>query len=782
VLTFARWPASTAEEIANLDRNFSTATAPRTEEIKAICRMCHGGCGTIVTIENGRVVKVVGDPDNPINRGKLCSKAGKASIEQLYHPGRVDRPRIRVGPKGAGQWRDIDWDEAIAFIANRMMAIKALHGAEAVAFARGVSINNNQIITRLANVFGTPNIASINYYCYGPRIVACSLTSTGKFSGRLWDTVAIPDFFGGPNCIVEWGSQKRISNDHGLIGHIPMTDALRRQPLSIIVDPRRPSAAGPGDMWLPLRPGTDAAMALAWMNVIIEENLFDREFVENWCHGFDALKERARNYRPEDVAELTWCSSETIRAAARAYARIKPATIAWGTGVDHIGINAVQSNRAIHLLMGLTGNLDIPGGNSFWPAPRLADTELWHLLPPEQAAKRLGAERFKALTMRPTVYAHPPSVFDAILTGKPYPVKAMIVVGNNPAVCYPDTEAVVAALKKLDLLVVSEIFMTPTAELADIVLPASANLERDDPRLYMHIKGPGGTFMDTSTRTAVRLGERRSDWDFVVSLAQALGYREHFPSIEAFAEEALKPMEMGWEQLKQRDYVIEPMRYRKYREGGFGTPTGKFELWSTTLEKWGYDPLPSHVEPGDSPLRTPDLFAKFPLILNTGVRQPMYWNSNGHPLPILRGLQPEPLLEIHPETAAKFGLKNHEKAWVETRHGRLCLRTRYSERTHPKVVSVPHGWWLPEESDPLHGILTVCSNVLTGNDPSDCDVVLGSSPLKALLCRVYPAIHRVAPPTVRKKSRPEAASGTIYATNYRDHTLSTQDGCETRGT
>src|SRR5260221_1386435 len=342
---------------------------------KAVCRMCRGGCGTLVTVRDGSVASVKGHPDHAVNEGKLCTKAGARSIEQLYHEARIDRPLMRVGPKGSMQWKAVSWDEAVRFIARKMLTIREQHGAEAVSFARGVSINNTQIITRLANVFGTPNIASINYYCYGPRVAACSLTSSGKFSGRSWDTVAIADFFGAPDCIVEWGSQKRISNDHGLIGHIPMTDALRRKPISIVVDPRKPAAAGPGDIWLALRPGTDAAMALGWLYVIIEEDLYDHDFIEQWCHGFDALKARVRDYSPARVAEITWCDADLIRAAARAYAKAKPATIAWGTGPDHIGLNSVQSNRAIHLLMGLTGNLDVPGGNCFWPGPKLADTE-----------------------------------------------------------------------------------------------------------------------------------------------------------------------------------------------------------------------------------------------------------------------------------------------------------------------------------------------------------------------------------------------------------------------
>ena len=202
-------------------------------------------------------------------------------------------------------------------------------------------------------------------------------------------------------------------------------------------------------------------MALGWMNVIIEEELYDKEFVENWCHGFDELKERVKEYPVDKVAEITWCNADDIRAAARLYARTKPATIAWGNGTDQLGVNTFQATRALLILMGITGNLDVPGGNCFWPAPRLNYPELWDHLSPEQTAKRLGGDRFKALNLTPYAYAHPPSLFRTILSEKPYPVKALIVVGNNTATCYPNTSIVVAALRKLDLLVVQDIFMTP---------------------------------------------------------------------------------------------------------------------------------------------------------------------------------------------------------------------------------------------------------------------------------------------------------------------------------
>jgi anaerobic selenocysteine-containing dehydrogenase len=698
--------------------------------------MCHGGCGTVVTVTEGRMTRVEGDPDNPINLGKLCSKAGVPSLEQSYSPSRLEYPLLRESRDQP--FRRVSWAEAIAFVAGRMLDIRERHGAEAVAFARGVSMNNNQVLTRLANAFGTPNALSINYYCYGPRVAACAVTSSGRFSGKTWDTCSIVDYYAGPACLVEWGSQKRISNDHGLIGHVPVTQALRKNPKTILVDPRRPPSAAKADIWLPLRPGTDAAMALGWLHVILRDGLEDREFVSTYCHGFDALRDHVRAYNPGTVAAITGCVASDIEDAARLYARTKPAAIAWGTGLDHIGRNTFQAARAVHLLMGVTGNLDVPGGNCYWPTPSLGDCDLGHLLSPEQHAKRIGADRFPGLNQAPTIYAHPPSVFRTILSEKPYPIKGMVVVGNNPAVCYPNTKLVMAALRKLELLVVSDIFMTPTARVAHVVLPAASNLERDEPRLYMNIKGPGGMFMDTSTRKVVDAGERRSDWDFLFALGRELGYTEHFESVDAFVAEALAPMGLTWAELREKDNVLYPLEYRKYEQTGFGTPTGKFELYSTICEQWGLPALPVFQEPFESAAAAPELAAKYPLILNTGVRAPMYWGSNGHPLPSLRKMQPEPLVEIHPDTAALCGVHDKGRAWVESPRGRLIFRVRCSSRTRSDTVSVPHGWWEPGSLDDDAGVFDVCANVLTDDDPDASDPVLGSSPLKSLLCRVYP--------------------------------------------
>ena len=707
------------------------------ETFKAVCRMCHGGCGTIVERTDGRITSVTGDPDHPINRGLLCSKAGRPSIEQLYHPDRLDHPLIRVGERGEGRWRRATWDEALGIVAETMNAIKAEHGAEAVSFARGMGLNNTNIISRLANTFGTPNVVAISYFCYAVRVAACQITATGKHSGKVWDGAVVPDFFGNPECIVEWGSQKRTSNDHGLIGFGPLTHALKSNPKHIIVDPRRPASAGPADIWLPIRPGTDAAMALGWINLIIEEELYDRAFVENYCHGFNALRQRAKSFPLTRVAEITWCDPVEIARAARLYAKAKSACIVLGNGTDHAGINTFQSVRALFNMMGITGNIDVPGGNVFYPGINLDYLTLNDRLPEEQAAKRIGGSRFKALNRH--TFAHPPSVFRAILNDDPYPIKAMVAIGTNVATTYPNTPAVIEALKKLDLLVVHDIFMTPTAELADIVLPAAGNLERDEPRLHLPIKGPRETYMDCVSSKLATIGERKSDWEMVIALGRKLGFEEEFPSLQALADQAVAPLGITWDELKEMGRVEFPLEYRKYEKIGFGTPTGKFELYSTIMEGWGYDPLPDHVEPPESPVRTPEVYKDYPLILITGAKQPMYMHSQNRQVASIRKLAPEPLMEIHPRTAAELGIAEGNFAWIETPRGRLCMRAHVHDKIHEKIVGIPHGWWRPEIAGPYHGLFENCSNMLTDDDPDLCDVAFGSSPLKGLLCRVSKA-------------------------------------------
>jgi anaerobic selenocysteine-containing dehydrogenase len=223
----------------------------------------------------------------------------------------------------------------------------------------------------------------------------------------------------------------------------------------------------------------------------------------------------------------------------------------------------------------------------------------------------------------------------------------------------------------------------------------------------------------------------------MIGLGRALGYEAYFPSLEELANDALRPLGMTWDQLKSQDYVPIPIEYRKYEKSGFGTPTGKFEIYSTAMKDWGYDPLPLHAEPAEGPVSTPDRYREYPLLLITGAKQAQYYHSQGRQIPSLRRLAPEPLLEIHTDTAMALGIAAGERVWVETVRGRLNLKVHIHDRTHPKVVTLPHGWWFPEQAGPDHGVLQVCATVLTDDDPETCDLAFGGSQLKGLLCRVY---------------------------------------------
>ena len=344
------------------------AGAQIVETVKAICRMCHGGCGTIVTVKDGIVDKVVGDPDNPINDGLLCSKGGRPSIEQLYHPDRIDYPMIRVGEKGAMAWRQVSGTRRCDYIAEKMLAIRAR-----ARRGGGRLRARHRRSTTITSPAGWPICSAartssrVGYFCYGPRVAVCKVTAAGKSQrqavghGRDLRFLQQPGLHRGMGLAEAHQQRPRTDRPHA-------DDRARSSasPVSIIVDPRKPAAAGKGDIWLPLRPGTDAAMALGWMNVIIEEELYDKEFVENWCHGFEELQAAgegvsARRRSPTSPGAMPR-TSRAPRGSMHAPSRRR---IAWGNGTDQLGVNTFQATRALFILMGITGNLDVPGGNCF---------------------------------------------------------------------------------------------------------------------------------------------------------------------------------------------------------------------------------------------------------------------------------------------------------------------------------------------------------------------------------------------------------------------------------
>jgi len=700
--------------------------------VKSTCRMCHGVCGVLVHIKNGRVVEITGDPDCPTSCGYICLK-GRASVELLYHPDRLKFPLKRMGARGENQWQRISWDEALDTIAGKFLKIKHEFGVESVVTIVGTGRPLLPLYMRFSNCWGTPNHLSIINNCYVPRIMAARMTS-GRF--HVCDYYG----FGGvyPKCVLNWGCNIAGSGAaDGMCGY-QVTRTVKNGAKLIVIDPRKTDLASRADHWLQIRPGTDDALALGMLHVIIKEKLYDKDFVDRWTVGFDEFAERVEEYPPEKVSEITWIPAEAIRAAARLYATTKPACIQWGNAIDQ-NINTFQTARAVHCLSAITGNLDVPGGDISLVPPAGVKVHSTHSdqsltlnerITPEIKSKMIGRGKYRVLD---NAVIHPRHLLDAIMSGQPYPVKALFVMGSNTLLNQTDPVRTAQAFRKVDFTVVTELFMTPTAQMADILLPASSWLENDEVAdLHM------GWCVLIRQKVA-EIGECRDDKQILFDLARRLGMSDDFPwkDVREFCDWTLKGAGLTFEEFKKLGILMGKMRYRKYEQEGFLTPSGKVELKCSTLEAMGYDPLPYVVEPPESPYSTPDLFKDFPLIITTGSRIQGYFCSEGRQIPSLRHLNPDPVMEIHPDTASRLGIVSGDWVWIENLRGRIRQRAKLTDGIHPGVIHAQHGWWFPEKEPPEYGFTESNVNVLAADMP--CDPHTGSESLRAFLCKVYKA-------------------------------------------
>ena len=693
--------------------------------VKSHCRMCHGGCGVIVYLKGGKVAKIAGDPECPINHGTLCSK-GIASTQLVYHPDRLTHPVRRIGPKAGGRWEPISWDEALDTIAERVLDFKERFGAESIVMGYGTGRENEAAIYRFANLLGSPNVLTAGHFCYGPRI-ATSIITCG--------TNPIVDYENDPRCIMVWGNNLVISNPDCYKGE-PFSLSLNKGAKLIAVDPRMTRIAARADVWLPLRPGTDAALALGMLNVIVNEELYDKEFVANHVYGWEPFVNRVNEYPLERVAQITWVAPEKIRAAARLFANTKPAAIQWGVAIEQ-QINCADNDRLLMFLMGLTGNIDRPGGQMLFKTPPIRNVGHFGAhsrLTDIQREKRLGTDRFPLAGNFAII--NPKCVWDAILEEKPYPVKMLFFISSNPLMTRANAREVYRALEKVEFMAVSDFFLTPTAELADIVLPAATWLEMDYIGDFWKRHG-----YILPRRKAVQVGECRSDHEMLNDLAHRVGQGEHWwDDFEQALDWILEPSGVSWQEFKKMDYLRGEVQPFKYRERGFSTPTGKFELYSTLLERWGRDPLPQYREPPESPVSTPELFETYPYILITGARSPGFFHTENRQLPWLRELHPDPIVQIHPRTAAREGIREGDWVIIESPRGKVRQRAHLFEGMDPRIVSAQHAWWFPEKTEPGHGWEESNINILTDNSYESCDPAMGATSVRTLLCRLRPEL------------------------------------------
>jgi anaerobic selenocysteine-containing dehydrogenase len=745
------------------------------QERKIVCWAspgCVHQCGLIARVKDGRLVGLRGNPDYPTpNRG--CTDRMPHHIKWLYSPEQLLHPLKRVGERGQDRWEQIPWDQALDEIAEKLAALRDEYGPETLALHEGTYRSDMYPMrTRFLNLFGNPsNIGCAGTICRC-NTIAINYALLGCANGRA----KLQQM----RCVVLHGNNIR---------HTAPLDWQRlrkrveaKEARLIVIDPRKTEAGRYADLWLQLRPGTDAALLMAWVNVIIEEELYDKAFVKEWTFGFEELRHRAAEYTPERVAEITWVPPDAIRESARMYATSRPAGFHWGSATDMLGRNSIRVEQARICLRALTGNLAEGGGEMIvGPGPviggKMGIRDSMLVFPekigPEQRKKQIGADRFKLMgwpgyevmaTYHEETYGVPfptaahnfvavqPLIWKAVLEKDPYPVTAMITWGSNVLLNGGDVKTAYRALKSpnLELHVVLEHFMTPTALLADYVLPIASKLEK--PMCATHEDfAPNIACSEAAVEPR---GERHGDYFVWKGLAERLGFGEYFPwhTEEELADERLAPLGLTFKEVSTERYFVrseEPWTYKTInpRTGhptGFATPSGKVELYSNVLERLGYDPLPYYEEPPESPISAPEVADEYPYILITGANfRPMFHSENRHWGMGTREQHPDPIMELHPDAAGPLGIQEGDWVCVETLRGTIEQRAHVTDEIHPRVINVQRHWWFPEQPAPepsLHGLWRSNANVLTmGDDPDTYDPVTGGWPLRALLCKIYKA-------------------------------------------
>jgi len=699
-----------------------------TDVLKSTCGFCQIGCGIQIVREGKTLVRVEGDPDHPLNRGELCPK-GKASLEYLYHPDRLKQPLKRVGPRGGGGWKSVSWEEALQTVADGLSRVRDRYGVESVAFVNGCFKGGyqGQYLSRFANVFGSPNILGAGYVCFLPRAKASRMT---------YGFFAVPDLEGSPQAVVIWGCNAAETLHHV---HARAIRAVEQGARCMVIDPVRTRDAEKSDLWVQPRPGTDLALALGMLHVILREGMYDTEFVSQWTEGFEDLEAHVAPFTPEAVEDTTWVPASRIREAARFYAESRPACLVWGNAVDH-GVNNFQTARALCILRAVTGNLGVPGGEARWMPPPVrghllgtdsAELTLPGRIPPDVRRRRIAPTE----PMLPDVfYALPQEVVRSMRTGRPYPLRAAYVAGCNPVLTYPNAREVHRALLDLDFLVVADRFMTPTTALADVVLPVATHLEHDG------IVAPPYSFQVALVQQqAARVGACRSDYEILHGLAKKLGLGEDFwETEEACLDFILEPAGISFEALRSLGVLHGKMEREIDSRRAFDTPSGKVELASRRLAEWGFDALPAFREPlqPDPGTGSPD--PRYPLVLTT-FKSGFYRHSEGRQIPSLRASHPEPVCRIHPQTAEGQGIRNGDPVVVETRHGRIRQEALLTPDVDPRVVVADYGWWFPEKNPKMVESWAASNvNVLIGNEPP-YSREMGTPNLRGLACRIRKA-------------------------------------------
>ena len=793
---------------------------PATKTVRTFCSLCKVICPAVVTVENGVPVSLA--PDREHSRGGAVCAKGRAAPEIHDHPHRVNYPIRRTRPKSDPDpgWERITWDEALDTIAAKLREVKETSGAHAVAFSRGTGSatgvrDADPWLTRLVNHFGSPNMMSTTHVCNWSRDGA-SYYTYGQANLPLPHTAESA-------CIVLWGTNPSATQ-LGLARDVIAAKA--RGARLVVVDPRKVGVANKADRVLQLRPGTDGALALAFIDVLIQDDLIDEAFVRSWTNAallvrndtgrllgatdvaserlaqddlagtttpylaldrasgrlvaydaatrqyaqptdtlalrgitevsladgsvvtcrtvFDLLAETARGSRPEIAAEITGVTAQEIVAAVHLIAGNRPVSHYLYNGlVQHT--NGVQACRAIEIFYALLGDWDRAGGNVI-PAPlTIKDIASRGALPNEAAALRLGSvERPLGPAAAPPGNIAAFDLYTSIVEGTPYKVRALVALGNNILLANADSVQGRAALAQLEFFAQAELFHTPTSQYADIVLPAADFLESES------LSVSTGTVAQRRPAVVEPLYERRPDVDLIFGLATRLGLGDRFGDgdLAAAFDDVLAPAGFSWDALADEPEglpIAPSLSYQKYtnvrpdgRPVGFGTPSGLVELFSDRFAAYGHAPLPSYEEPAESPHSTPELAARFPLVL-TNAKRPQYLHSQHRAVTAIRKTMTAPQAEMHPETAAQYGVVQGAWIEIESPRGKVRAQAELTASIVPGVVCGSHGWWEGCEDLGIGGMDPFDAkganlNLLVHADLKD--PISGGLPHRSSLCRI----------------------------------------------
>ena len=707
-----------------------------TKIVRTICFDSHSKCGILVHVKDGKIVKVEGDPNHPCSKGSLCCKA--FSVAQIHeHPDRLKYPLRRAGARGAGEWKRISWDEALDEIVEKIAYYKESHGVRSILMCKGTGRGSNHFHTRINETIGNPSRGMApTHVCLMPNLLP-SLFTVGFFC--YIDAADLLNC----KCMTMWGINP-LTSWAGTSGR-QMLEAKRKGAKLIVIDPRFTDVSAKADLWLQIRPGTDCALALTLTKVIIDEELYDKKFVEEWCLGFEELKESVAEWTPEKGEETTWIPKEQIIKAARMMAANRPTNVtpSLGTGMHE---NGMQAGRAIMNLFAIMGDIDTPGGllsNRFWDCmlnPKIT------LNDPSRNRLLWGSAEKPFLTMGGSI-SWPKACFDAM---KNHKIRMLIDVAADPMACYENVGEVVEGMGQLEYIVIMDYFHNDVTRIADIVLPAAHWVEREgayDEELY---SDPCPVVIPQ--KVVDPPGECWDDWEFFLALGKRLSPElwpwEDSRDMWRWRLREFYDVDKSWEELAEEAYLVtyggEKRVYEKYKKGlerkdgemGFRTPSGKIELKSEAFAGFGYSELPSFAMP--SIYRDSIMEQEYPLVLMTGGRLYPFYHSAFTNIPMQRELAPDPFIEMHPDAAKARNISHGD--WVEiTSPGGRKIKSKavVTKSLDPRVVHIPRPVWkhaCKELGLEGYGATKANENVLIPAEPSD--EFFGMPPMRSWRCEV----------------------------------------------